>query len=101
MAIRSACSVAAAAVTFCRPEEVPFLLLEITLRAVQEILLRRRGLVFRRTWNEQPYGGEVLQSIQQCLARIDELDGDLESQQEAEIDRLQSQCSAEIELAMA
>jgi hypothetical protein len=53
------CAVApmAAASPFCRPEEDPFLLLESSLRAVQEMLLRRRGLPLRRSWIEQLYGG--------------------------------------------
>lgn len=75
---------------FCKPEEDPFLLLESTLRSVQEILLRRRGLALRRTWIEQPYGEEeitlleeeVIPAIQQCLARIDELDERLLAEQE-------------------
>ena len=75
---------------FCRPEEDPFLLLEFTLRSVEEILLRRRGLPLRRTWSEQPYGEEeitlleeeVIPAIQQCLARVDELDERLFAQQE-------------------
>jgi len=75
---------------FCKPEEDPFLLLESTLRSVQEILLRRRGLALRRTWIEQPYGEEeitlleeeVIPAIQQCLARIDELDEQLLAEQE-------------------
>lgn len=83
----------AAASPFCRPEEDPFLLLESTLRSVQEILLRRRGLPLRRTWNEQPYGEEeitlleeeVLPALQRCLGRIDKIDGELQAQQEAEI----------------
>jgi hypothetical protein len=78
-------TLSAAASPFCRPEEDPFLLLESALRSVQEILLRRRGLHLRRTWIEQPYGEEeislleeeVIPAIQQCLARIDELDGRL------------------------
>jgi hypothetical protein len=83
MATRSAAGIPASAESpFCRPEEDPFLLLESTLRSVQEILLRRRGVALRRTWIEQPYGEEeitlleeeVLPAIQQCLARIDELD---------------------------
>ena len=49
---------------------------------MQEILLCRRGLPLRRIWIEQPYGEEeitlleeeVIPAIQQCLARIDELD---------------------------
>jgi hypothetical protein len=80
----------AAASPFCRPEEDPFLLLESTLRSVEEILLRRQGLPLRRTWIEQPYGEEeitlleeeVIQAIQQCLARVDELDERLLAQQE-------------------
>lgn len=79
-----------AASPFCRPEEDPFLLLESTLRSVEEILLRRRGLPLRRTWIEQPYGEEeitlleeeVIPSLRQCLARIDELDQRLLAQQE-------------------
>ena len=75
---------------FCKPEEDPFLLLESTLRSVQEILLRRRGLSLRRSWIEQPYGEEeitlleeeVIPAIQQCLARVDELDERLLAQQE-------------------
>jgi hypothetical protein len=91
MATRSAAGIAASAESpFCRPEEDPFLLLESTLRSVQEILLRRRGLALRRTWIEQPYGEEeitlleeeVIPAIQQCLARIDELDERLLAEQE-------------------
>jgi hypothetical protein len=80
----------AAASPFCRPEEDPFLLLESTLRSVEEILLRRQGLPLRRTWIEQPYGEEeitlleeeVIPAIQQCLKRVDELDERLLAQQE-------------------
>jgi hypothetical protein len=83
-------TLSAAASPFCRPEEDPFLLLEFTLRSVQEILLHRRGLPLRRTWIEQPYGEEeitlleeeVLPVLQQCLARVDELDQQLLAQQE-------------------
>jgi hypothetical protein len=91
MATRSAAGIAASAESpFCRPEEDPFLLLESTLRSVQEILLRRRGLALRRTWIEQPYGEEeitlleeeVIPAIQQCLVRIDELDERLLAEQE-------------------
>jgi len=47
----------------------------------------------RRTWIEQPYGEEeitileeeVIPAIQQCLVRIDELDGKLQAQQDAEV----------------
>ena len=75
---------------FCRPEEDPFLLLESTLHALEEILLRRRGLPLRRTWIEQPYGEEeitrleedVMPGIRQCLARIEELDQRLLAEQE-------------------
>jgi hypothetical protein len=89
MATLSAGSSAATS-PFCRPEEDPFLLLESTLRSVEEILLRRRGLPLRRTWIEQPYGEEeitlleeeVIPAIQQCLARVDELDERLLAQQE-------------------
>ncbi len=99
----------AAASPFCRPEEDPFLLLESTLRSVEEILLRRRGLPLRRSWIEQPYGEEeitlleeeVIPAIQQCLARVDELDGKLQAQQDAEVARLQAERSAEVALAMA
>ena len=91
MATRSAAGIPASAESpFCRPEEDPFLLLESTLRSVQEILLRRCGLALRRTWIEQPYGEEeitlleeeVIPAIQQCLARIDELDERLLAEQE-------------------
>ncbi len=91
MATRSAAGIPASAESpFCRPEEDPFLLLESTLRSVQEILLRRRGLALRRTWIEQPYGEEeitlleeeVIPAIQQCLARVDELDERLQAEQE-------------------
>jgi len=89
MAIQST-GFSATASPFCGPEEDPFLLLESTLRSVEEILLRRRGLPLRRTWIEQPYGEEeitlleeeVIPAIQQCLARIDELDERLLAQQE-------------------
>ena len=70
----------AAASPFCRPEEDPFLLLESSLKAIERILLLRRGLPLRRTWIEQPYGEEeitlleeeVIPAIQQCLARVDD-----------------------------
>ena len=99
----------AAASPFCRPADDPFLLLESTLRSVQEILLRRRGLPLRRTWNEQPYGEEeitlleeeVLPALQRCLGRIDEIDAELQGQQDAEIARLEAERSAAIALAIA
>lgn len=43
----------------------------------------------------------MIPAIQQCLARIDELDDKLQAQQDAEVARLQAQRSAEIELALA
>ena len=66
------------------------MLLESTLRSVEEILVRRRGLPLRRTWLEQPYGEEeitlleeeVLPAIHQCLARVDALDERLLAQHE-------------------
>ena len=99
MAIQST-GFSAAASPFCRPEEDPFLLLESTLRAVEEILLRRRGLPLRRTWIEQPYGEEeitlleeeVIPAIQQCLARVDELDERLLAQEE-----LMQRCELELQ----
>ena len=113
MAMLSAAGIPASAESpFCRPEEDPFLLLESTLRSVQEILLRRRGLALRRTWIEQPYGEEeitileeeVIPVIQQCLKRVNELDQRLLAQQELlqrcelEADR---EALAELELQMA
>jgi hypothetical protein len=67
---------------FCRPEEDPFLLLESTLRSLQEILRRSQGMPLRRPWDEQSYGEEeitlleeeVMPAIEQCLARVEELD---------------------------
>ena len=93
-------TLSAAASPFCRPEEDPFLLLESTLRSVEEILLRRRGLPLRRTWIEQPYGEEeitlleeeVIPAIQQCLARVDELDERLLAEQE-----LMQRCELELQ----
>jgi len=83
-------TLSAAASPFCRPEEDPFLLLESSLKAIERILQVRRGLPLRRTWVEQPYGEEeitlleeeVIPAIQQCLARVDELDERLLAQQE-------------------
>jgi hypothetical protein len=102
----------AAASPFCKPEEDPFLLLESSLKAIGRILQLRRGLPLRRTWIEQPYGEEeitlleedVIPAIQQCLARVDELDGRLLAQQELlqrcrlEADR---EALAELRLQMA
>ena len=102
----------AAASPFCRPEEDPFLLLESTLRSVEAILQRRRGLALRRTWIEQPYGEEkislleeeVIPAIQQCLKRVDELDERLLAQQEL-LQRCQLEAErealAELRLQMA
>ena len=75
---------------FCRPEEDPFLLLESTLRSLQEILRRSQGKPLRRPWDEQPYGEEeitlleeeVMPAIEQCLVRVGELDQRLVSQRE-------------------
>jgi len=98
--------------SFCRPEEDPFLLLESTLRSVEEILVCRRGLPLRRTWIEQSYAEEeltlleeeVLPAIQQCLARVDELDERLLAQQEL-LQRCQLEADrealAELKLQMA
>ena len=93
-------TLSSAASPFCRPEEDPVLLLESTLRSVEEILLRRRGLPLRRTWIEQPYGEEeitlleeeVIPAIQQCLARVDELDERLLAQEE-----LMQRCELELQ----
>jgi hypothetical protein len=99
----------AAASPFYSPEEDPFLLLESTLRSVQEILNRRRGLPLRRVWIEQPYGEEeitlleeeVLPALQSCLERIGEIDAELEAQQEAEIAGIEAERAAALELAQA
>jgi hypothetical protein len=64
MAMCSACG-SASAVLVCRPEEDPFLLLESMLRAVEEILSRRRWLPLRRTWIEQPYGEEEITRLEE------------------------------------
>ena len=93
----------AAASPFCRPEEDPFLLLESSLKAIERILQLRRGLPLRRTWIEQPYGEEeitlleeeVIPAIQQCLARIDELDQRLLAQQEL-LQRCQLEAEREV-----
>ena len=102
----------AAASPFCRPEEDPFLLLESSLKAIERILQLRRGLPLCRTWIEQPYGEEeitlleeeVIPAIQQCLARVDELDERLLAQQEL-LQRCQLEADrealAELRLQMA
>ena len=66
----------------CRPEEDPFLLLESTFHAVQDILASFQGCLLRRSWLERPYGEEeitlpeeeLLPALKSCLARIGELD---------------------------
>ena len=102
----------ASASPFCRPEEDPFLLLESSLKAIERILQVRRGLPLRRTWIEQPYGEEeitlleeeVIPAIQQCLARVDELDERLLAHQEL-LQRCQLEADrealAELRLQMA
>jgi hypothetical protein len=90
MAMLTASASAVVRSPFCRPKEDPFLLLESTLRSIEEILRRSRGMALRRTWIEQPYGEEeitlleeeVIPAIQQCLKRVDELDERLLAQQE-------------------
>ena len=76
------CAAAPAASPFYRPEKDPFLRLKSSLRAVQEMLLRRRGLPLRRSWIEQLFGGEeltlleeeMLPVIQRMLLRVDAID---------------------------
>ena len=63
-------TLSAAASPFCWPEVDPFLLLDSTLRSVQEILLRRRRLPRRRTWIEQPYGEEEITLQAQVVLRV-------------------------------
>ncbi len=66
------------------------MLLESTLRSMEEVLRRSRGVTLRRTWIEQPYGEkeitlleeEVIPAIQQCLKRMDDLDQRLLAEQE-------------------
>ena len=75
----------ASASPFCRPEEDPFLLLEACGKAIENILRRHAGRPLRRSWIDRPYGEEeiarleeeVLPAIQQCLARVEEIDGAL------------------------
>jgi hypothetical protein len=77
-----------AASPFCRPEEDPFLLLESCGKAIESILRGHAGRPLRRTWIDRPYGEEeisrleeeVLPAIQQCLARVDEIDSALEAE---------------------
>jgi hypothetical protein len=80
----------ASASPFCRPEEDPFLLLEACGKAIEGILRGHAGRPLRRSWSDRPYGEEeiarleeeVLPAIQQCLARVDEIDERLLVQQE-------------------
>ena len=77
----------------CRPEEDPFLLLESTFHAVQEILVRFQGCPVRRPWMDRPYGEEeitlleeeVLPALQHCLQRVNEIDAVLQEEQDARI----------------
>jgi hypothetical protein len=110
MAQKIMASLSAAASPFCRPEEDPFLLLDRASRSIEQLL--RRDLPLRRTWIEQPYGEEeitileeeVIPAIQQCLARVDELDERLLAQQEL-LQRCQLEAGrealAELRLQMA
>ncbi len=74
---------------FCSPQEDPFLLLESTKEAIEWILRSHAGRPLRRTWIEHPYGEEelclleeeVLPAIERCMARIEEIDQALESEQ--------------------
>jgi len=74
----------------CRPEEDPFLLLESTFHAVQDILARFQGCPLRRSWMDRPYGEEeitlleeeVLPALKSCLARIGGLDEQILSEME-------------------
>jgi len=75
---------------FCRPEEDPFLLLEACGKAIEGILWGHAGRPLRRSWMDRPYGEEeiarleeeVLPAIQQCLARVEEIDGALAAEAE-------------------
>ncbi len=74
---------------FCSPQEDPFLLLESAKEAIEWILRSHAGRPLRRTWIEHPYGEEeiclleeeVLPAIARCMARIEEIDDALESEQ--------------------
>ena len=74
---------------FCSPQEDPFLLLESTKSAIESILRAHAGRPLRRTWIEHPYGEEeiclleeeVLPAIERCMARIEEIDQAIESEQ--------------------
>ena len=84
MAMHSASAPVVARSPFCRPEVDPFLLLESTLRSMEEILRRSRGLPLRRTWIEQPYGEEEITLLE-----------------EAEIARNEAERAAALQLAQA
>jgi hypothetical protein len=75
---------------FCRPEEDPFLLLESCGKAIEGILRAHAGRPLQGNWMDRPYGEEeiarleeeVLPAIQQCLARVEEIDGALAAEAE-------------------
>jgi hypothetical protein len=56
--------------------------------AIESILRGHAGWQLRRTWIDRPYGEEeisrleeeVLPAIQQCLARVDEIDSALQAE---------------------
>jgi hypothetical protein len=83
-------TLSSAASPFCRPEENPFLLLESCGKAIEGIFRGHAGRPLRRTWIDRPYGEEeisrleeeVLPVIQQCMARVDEIDRALEAEAE-------------------
>ena len=74
---------------FCSLQEDPFLLLESYGKSIEFLLRATAGRPLRRTWIEQSYGEkeitlleeEVLPVTQQCLARVEESDQALESEQ--------------------
>ncbi|MEY4808557.1 MAG: hypothetical protein RLZZ206_2946 [Cyanobacteriota bacterium] len=82
MVVTAAPSPIAPGGAFCSPTQDPFLLLQSTLSCVERILQCSSGRPLRRTWIEFPYGEEeitlleeeVIPTIKQWLARIDELD---------------------------
>ncbi len=94
---------------FCRPEEDPFLLLESTQKAIEGILRVHAGRPLRRTWIEHPYGEEeiclleeeVLPAIARCMARVEEIDQALHSEQEIEIRRAEEEAAWERAALMA
>ena len=94
---------------YCSPEQDPFLLLESSLRCIEHILRCHVNQPLRRSWIEHPYGEEeialleeeMLPVLQRCLQRIDEIDDELESAQQAEILRVQAALAFASEPAMA